>query len=465
MRKEFSRSDVEMLLSDDVSSYKILADKLSALPSDKVFSLDDTDAILKKSQLLRQTGDPEQYDLVISGMLARCSFNGFNANINRFEKYARKNLHIILSNKEIAEKLFSTQLYERLEILKQPIAEADIQAILPVLMYSACKYTNMEQLKFIHTNYPQDFDKISKEPDFSEYSLLLSTAVESDFDPKFNWARQLSQFGGIDFDGMLILCAALHEQKPYFKPVVLNCDYDSSEIKDLLSFMFENQAHFNNREPVVFIAKGWHTISGSIQIKNGVVHMTFIDSLGKEKFNSMEWDDSMRPQDLINFAKDLFGKDRVEDNVLIPEERQKSGLGCTLFATKDAMVISKDPSILSEQPDSPKLWALLKSSQTSKVPERLQKEQPNEFSSMPINKKGMTFLGFIYKYFRDNPFTDKKINYYMHDKLGTWRNKVIQFLKENTSEEVATKTSQFSLKGFKTNEHMMSKPNSNRQPG
>lgn len=280
--------------------------------------------------------------------------------------------------------------------------------------------------------------------------MLLSAAVDSDFDPKLDRAREYSQFGGIDFDGMLTLCAALHESKPYFNPVVLNCEDDSNEMKELLQFIFDNRAFFNNREPVVFIVKAYHTISGSIQIIDGVVHLTFIDSLGKEKLMSdMQWYDTMRPQDLINFAKQLFGDDSVKDNVLIPEQRQMSGLGCTMFATKDAMVISKDPSILLEPPESPRLWTLLKTAQTSRVPDRLKAEQSKEFVTAPINKKGGTYLGFFFKYFREDPVRNKKTNYYMHDKLGKWRDKVVKFLRENSEEELIDKTSQFSLDGFR----------------
>jgi hypothetical protein len=312
-----------------------------------------------------------------------CSYDSCKFIAAQIKGGIRKHLHIILANKEIAEKLFSTNLYETLEILKKPISDADIQAILPVFMKSACQYTNMAQLQFIHTNYPQYFAEISKSSYFSEYNLLLSAAIESNFNPNFNRAGEYSQFGGIDFDGMLTLCAALHESKPYFKPVVLNCENDSKEMKELLQFMFNNQAHFNNGKPVVFIAKAYHTISGSIQIIDGVVHMTFLDSLGKEKFMSeMQWYDTTRPQNLISFAKQLFGEDKVKDKVLIPEQRQNSGLGCTMFAAKDAMVISKDPSILFEQPESPRLWVLLKSAQTSKIPDKLKKELSDAFNQV-----------------------------------------------------------------------------------
>ncbi len=476
MREVITEDTVEKLLNASALNIEAFLSLIRELPEDQVFSIQAATGIVKNLNLLQEDGAAdEKYNYAISNILIRCSYGACKFIAPRIKGGGLKHISIILANQEISEKLFSTDLYKTLNIstiLNEPISnetisKEDLNAILPVFMKSACKYTDMDQLKFIYTKYNDNFNTIAGQPEFIEFKNLLSAAVGSNFDAKFNKAGQYSQFGGIDFDGMLTLCAALAEEKPYFTPVVLNCEHSSIELKKLLEFVCDNIDYFsNNDKPIVFIAKAYHTICGAIQIINGVATISLLDSLGEKKLMAdMQWDDTTRPQDIIDFARNIFAEKNIttQDKVIVNEQRQTSGLGCTMFATKDAMIISKYLTIMQENQSSTKLWQFLKSAQTSKIPEKLKQEHEQAFRSVAINKKGLTYSGFMYKYFRYNPILNKKSNYYMDDKLGKWRDKVINFLKSNTYESVRDKTDGLTLDGFcKHNKNLMSsrKPNS-----
>lgn len=460
----FINDDVGKLLNcSDIDSF---LSNLMDMPRNGVFDENHMELIAEKVlTLLENTSDSDlnknkKLNLALENILMRSSLKGL-LNLHNFwsTSYISPgkwgdiiNLHrkTIIDNDNISERLFSSKSYLTIGFLDGVVAPEDLKHILLVAIKNACKKADMEQLIFFEKKYPQQFMEAIQDDYLKEFKDFLTLSVSRKFPEIFRSIGQYNKLGELDYNGLLALCASMHETKSYFTPVILNCEDDASQLIDLLKYVKENIDFFDNKaEPIVFIIKSFHTISGSIKINNGKVTLSFLDSLGKQSFNGIEWGETTT-KEVLNLAKEIFGENNLY--VVTPDpKRQYSSAGCTVFATNDAMNLFKHPISFGGLP-LPLPLPFLKSLQSSVKMEEVKERFPYNLKSLreqKLNKKQQTFSESQKENFIFDKNLEKVINQYIENKLPKWRKKVMDFFKSNSDAEVAQKINFFTLEGFK----------------
>lgn len=386
-----------------------------------------------------------------------------------FQKYgSHQVLQNICSNGRISNLLFPgggliEAFYEEVKkLLQDPKAtESDKENTLISVVNFALKYNKPHLLALIRRDFPEEFISLKDSVDLSpEYQELLNEIHE---DAESGVPIEFYEFGRITYDGLLLLCATIHEKKNSFNPVVLNCDNDYQELKTLLQFIKDNIGQFNNtKEPIVFIMKASHTVSGAITVTDNVVKISFLDSMGTKL--------SRYSEDVNELASEIFGDDYKGSKFILERQRQHAKNACAAFSFSDARRMSKNPALISGslETDHSEFLPLLMSEQSSSVVTFSKKKSEHDHENTPINKKGDSFATFIKTNFKEDVVTGKKRNYYMDKKLERWRNKVRKFVEvhgESGSQDIEERKSKFSVNGFCAEHDPRKASSQSRRPG
>lgn len=169
------------------------------------------------------------------------------------------------------------------EYFKKWIKTSDVsihEFIFPKFIDYAISYHNFEWLELLKKINPEVFNNIIKQFPLDKkqnlYQILLrKSQIVSKYAKEF-----LEGFGNITYNGGLLTCAQIAQNKAYFfDPIILK---DDKEFEDFIQFIKSNKEYFKNKS-LKFAVSGMHWISGMIEFdKTGKMEILFMDSLGNE---------------------------------------------------------------------------------------------------------------------------------------------------------------------------------------
>lgn len=303
---------------------------------------------------------------------------------------------------------------------------------IPILTFMLEKlfYTyNLKQLNIILEQYKDECMEILPKLKNDAYKQkFISAYIESKYDEKFQYLRQLSDMGQLDYNGLLLLTAAINAKSEYFKPVILNCKNNYKEFETYCDLIAKRIAT-DKSGMYIFIIYSNHTIAGNIQWDGDRASIVLVDSLGANNLKSSEGID-------FNVIKTIITNNFPKNQIIVPPQvRQNAATGCTVFAINDARKMFKETIIDENLPTR-----YLLSAQTTKIMDEILKDQSQNIDP----KQNSILIAYKQKYFRKNS-DDKIINFYIEDKLPKWRQKLLDFIINNKIEE----KDRFGLESFK----------------
>lgn len=309
----------------------------------------------------------------------------------------------------------------------------------------AYEFSNVTRLKQLYADNPAVFEGLAHRLNMSDFDAdFLTTSLNSEFTDKLAMIKCYSAITtNATYDDMLLTCAALKSKKPWFNTIVLNGDENLDDLRELCEFIRQHESLFIDK-PVSFIMSGTHWINGVILVTSTGVEVLLIDPLGKQSID--EGANFPKKKDRTPYKIDeLINMIFPEAKIIIPENKtQHADHACWVFALDAVRKLQRIAHLPSRLPLS-----ILRNTQSlTTIKGYVESGKYDKWLNNPVNKKKLTFESSVNQHIGVDSI-EKNVNKRIEHKFLQLKQKVWEYIKTHSEEDIVGGMQNFTLNAFK----------------